>query len=90
MRQSLEAMTYHANKQKLTHISMPKAVCGPDRFKLNKVECLILEIGAQSNKTITVCDQNKTEKSQMRNETPKRFALGQAQRQDEVLFKLIQ
>ena len=59
LRQSLEAMTNHANKQKVTQISMPKAGCGLDRLEWYKVERLIREICAQSNLTITVYDQNK-------------------------------
>ena len=64
MRQSLEAMTNHANKHKVTRTSMPKAGCGLDRLEWYKVERLIKEICAQSNLTITVYDQSKDEKSQ--------------------------
>ena len=85
LRQSLEAMTKHANKHKVTEISMPKAGCGLDRLEWYKVERLIREICAQSNLTITVYDQ-----SQKQAETPMRSALGQAQRQDEALYRLIE
>ena len=61
LRQSLEAMTKHANKHKVTEISMPKAGCGLDRLEWYKVERLIREICAQSNLTITVYDQRKFE-----------------------------
>ena len=61
LRQSLEKMTNHANKHKVTRISMPKAGCGLDRLEWHKVERLIKEIFAQSNLTITVCDEIKTE-----------------------------
>ena len=63
LRQSLEAMTNHANKHKITQISIPKAGCGLDRLEWYKVERLIREICAQSNLTITVYDQNKDEQS---------------------------
>ena len=43
LRQSLEAMTKHANKHKITEISMPKAACGLDRLEWHKVERLIRE-----------------------------------------------
>ena len=89
LRQSLEAMTSHANKHKVSQISMPKAGCGLYRLEWYKVERLIKENCAQSNLTITVYDQNKDEQSQKQSETPVRSALGQAQRQDEALFKLI-
>ena len=56
-------MINHANKHKVTHISMPKAGCGLDRLEWHKVECLINEIYAQSNLTITVYDHNKDEQS---------------------------
>ena len=49
LRQSLEAMTKHANKHKVTEISMPKAGCGLDRLEWHEVERLIGEICAQSN-----------------------------------------
>ena len=78
LRQSLEAMTKHANKHKVTEISMPKAGCGVDRLEWYKVERLIREICAQSNFTITVYDQNKDEQSQKQTETPVRSTLGQA------------
>ena len=90
LRQSLEAMTNHANKYKVTQISMPKAGCGLDRLEWHKVERLIREICAQSDLTITVYDQNKDEQSQKQDETSVRSALGQAQRQDEALSKLIE
>ena len=61
LRQSLEAMTKHANKNKVTQISMSKAGCGLDRLEWHKVERLIREICEQSNLTITVYDQNKDE-----------------------------
>ena len=90
LRKSIKAMINHANKYKVIHISMPKAGCGLDRLEWNKVERLIKEICAQSNLTITVYDQTKDEQSQKQDETPVRSALGQAQRQDEALSKLIQ
>ena len=80
----------HANKHKVTQISMPKAGCGLDRIEWHKVERLIKEICAHSKSTITVYDQNKAEKSQKRDETSVRSTLGQAQRQDEALSKLIE
>ena len=89
-RRPLEAMTQHANKHKVTEISMPKAGCGLDRLEWYKVERLIREICAHSNFTITVYDQNKDQKSQKQTETPVRSTLGQAQRQDEALSKLIE
>ena len=82
LRQSLEAMTNHANKHK---ISMPKAGYG---LEGHKNERLIKEICAQSNLTITVYDQSKEEQSQKQDKTPVRSALGQAQRGDEALSKL--
>ena len=90
LRPSLEAITDHANKQKVTRISTPIAGCGLDRLEWHKVKCLIKEIRAQSNLTITVFDQSKDEQSQKQDETPVRSALGQTQRRDEALFKLIQ
>ena len=69
---------------------MPKAGCGLDRLEWHKVERLIKEICAQSNLTITVYDQSKEAQSQKQKEAPVRSALGQAQRQDEALAKLIQ
>ena len=89
LRQSLEAMTNHANKLNFTRIRMPKAGCELDRLEWLKVERLIMEKCAQSNLTITVYDQSKDEKSQNQTETPVRSALGQAQRQYEALSKLI-
>ena len=83
-------MTNHANKHKVTQISMPKAGCGLDRLEWHKVERLLKEICAHSNLTITVYDQSKDEQSQKQDETPVRSALGQAQRRDEALSKLIQ
>ena len=83
-------MTNHANKHKVTQISMPKVGCGLDRLEWHKVECLIKEICAQLNLTITVYDQSEDEQSQKQIEAPVRSALGQAQRQDEALSKLIQ
>ena len=69
---------------------MPKAGCGLDRLEWHKIECFMREICAQSNLTITVYEQNKNEQSQKHEETPVRSALGQAQRQDEALSKLIE
>ena len=83
-------MTEHANKHKVTQISMPKAGCGLGRLEWYKVERLINKICAQSNLTITVYDQNRDEQSQKLTETPVRSALGQAERQDEALSKLVQ
>ena len=68
---------------------MPKAGCGLDRLEWHKVERLFKEICAQSSFTITVYDQTATEQSQKHDEAPVRSALGQAQRQDEALSKLI-
>ena len=76
LRQSLEAMTNHAIKHKVTQISMPKAGCGLDRLEWYKVK----EICAQSDLTIAVYVQNRVEQSQKLTETPVRSALGQAQR----------
>ena len=90
LRQSLEAMTNHAQQHQVTQTSMPKAVCGLDRLEWHKVESLIKELCAQSNLTITVYDQNKDEQSHKQHETPVRSALGQKQRQDEALSKPIQ
>ena len=90
LRQLLEAMKNHATKHKVTQISMPKAGCGLDRLEWHKVERLIREICAQSNLTITVYDQYKDEQSQKQDETPVRSALGQAQRQDEAMPKLVE
>ena len=64
MPQSLEAMTNHANKQKITQIRTPKAGCGLDWLEWHGTEHLIKEICAQSNLTITVYDQNKDEQLQ--------------------------
>ena len=89
LRQSLEAMTNHANKHKFTQIIMPKAGCGLDRLEWHKAERLIKEICAQSSLTITVYDRSKDEQSQKQDETPVHSALGQAQRQDEALSKFI-
>ena len=83
-------MTNHVNKYKVTEISMPKAGCGLDRLEWYKFERLIKEICAQSNLTITVNEQSRDEQSQKQTETPVRSALGQAQRQDEALSKLIE
>ena len=88
LRQSLGAMTNHANKHEVTQISMPKAGCELDWLEWHKVERLIKEICAQSNLTITVFEQSTDEKSQKQKEAPVRSALGQAQRQDEALYKL--
>ena len=60
LRQSLEAITKHAKKHKVTEISMPNAGCGLDWLEWHKVERLIREICAQSNLTVTVYDQHKT------------------------------
>ena len=51
-------MTNHANKQKVTQNSMPKARCGLDWLEWPKVERLVKEICAQSKLTTTVYDQN--------------------------------
>ena len=69
---------------------MPKAGCGLDRLEWYKVERLIKEFCAQSNLTITVYDQSKEEQSQKQDKTQVRSALGQAQRRDEALSKLIE
>ena len=69
---------------------MPEPGCGLDRLEWYKVECLIREICAPSNLTITVYDQDRDEQSQKPTETRVHSALGQAQRQDEALPKLIQ
>ena len=90
LRKSLEAMVNHANKYKVTDISMLKAGCGLDRLEWFKVERLVKEICAQSSLTITVYDQSKDEQSQKQDETPVRSALGQTQRQVEALSKLIE
>ena len=90
MRQSLEAMTTHANKHKVTHIAMLKAGCGLDRVEWHKVERLIGERCAQSNLTITVYDRSKYEQSEKQVETPVRSALSQGQRQNEALSKLFE
>ena len=90
LRKSIEAMINHAHKHKVTQISMPKAGCGLDWLEWYKVERLIKENCAQSDLTITVYDQNKDEQSQKQKEAPVRSALGQAQRQDEALSKLVQ
>ena len=83
-------MTNHANKHKVTQISMPKVGCWLHRLEWHKVEHLLKEICAQSNLTFTVCDQSKDEQSQKQNEAPVRSALGQAQRQNEALSILIE
>ena len=83
-------MTNHANKHKVSQISMPKAGCGLDQLEWHKVERLIKEICAQSDLTITVYDQNKDDQSHKQDETPVRSALGQEQRQDEALSELIE
>ena len=82
-------MTNHANKHKVTRISMPKAGCGLDRLEWHKVERLFKEICAQSSFTITVYDQTAIEHSKKQDKAPVRSALGQAQRQDKALSKLI-
>ena len=69
---------------------MPKAGSGLDRLEWHKVERLVKEICAQSNLTITVYDQNKSDQSQKQTETSVRFALAQEQIQDEALSKPIQ
>ena len=43
LRKSLKAMINHANKHKVTQISMPKASCGLDRLQWHKNERLIIE-----------------------------------------------
>ena len=83
-------MTKHANNHKVTHISVPKAGCGLDWLEWHQVERLIRERCAQSLLTITVYDQSTVEQSQKQTETPVHSALGQAQRQDEALPKLIE
>ena len=90
MRQVIEALTNHANKHKVTQISMPKASCGLDRLESHKMERLIKEIYGQSSLAITLRDQNKTEHSQKQTEALVRSALDQLQRQDEALSKLIE
>ena len=82
LRKSIEAIINHANKYKVTHISIPKAGCGLDCLEWNKFERLIKEICAQSSLTITDYEQGKVEQSQKQDETPVRSALGQAQCQD--------
>ena len=83
-------MTNHAIKHTVTQTSQPKAGFGLDRLEWHKIERHIKEICAQSNLTITVYDQNKYDQSQKQDEIPVSYALGQAQRQDEALSKLIQ
>ena len=90
LRQSLEEMTNHANKHKVTQINTSKAGCGLERLEWHKVERIIKKICAQPNLTITVNDQSGDEQSQKQEETPSHSALGQAQRQDEALSKLIE
>ena len=82
-------MTNHANKYKVTQISMPKTGCGLDRLEWHKVERLITETCSLSNLTIPVDEQSKDEQSQKQKEAPVHSALGQAQRQDEAWSKLI-
>ena len=88
LRQSLEAMTNHANKHKVTQFSMPKVGCGLDWLEWHKAESRTKNIFAQSD--LTICDQNKTEQPQEQKKTAMRSAVGSAQRQDEALSKLIQ
>ena len=83
-------MTNHAHKHEVTQIGMPKAGCGLDRLEWYKIERLIREICAQSNLTVTVFDQNRDEQSQKENETSVHSALGQAQRHEEAIIKLIE
>ena len=90
LRQYLEAITKCAKKHKVSQISVRKAGYEFDRFEWHKVERLIKAVCAQSNLTITIYDQNETEKPQKQDETPVSFELGQAQRQYEALSKLIQ
>ena len=90
LRQSLEAMTSHANEHNVIQISMPKAGCGLDRSEWHKIERVVKEICAQSNSTNTVYEQSKDDQSQKQDETPVRSALGQAQRQDEALSRTFQ
>ena len=71
-------------------ISMPKADCGLDWLEWHNVEGPIKEVRAQSHLTITIYDRSKDEQSQKQDETPKRSALGQAQRQDEALSKFME
>ena len=71
-------------------MSMPKASCGFDGLEWHKVQCLIKEICAQSNLTITVCDQSIDEQSQKQDKESVRSALGQEQSQDEAVSKFIQ
>ena len=68
---------------------MPEAGCGLDQLEWHKIERLVKEHCAQSNLTITLYDQNKAEKSQKQDEGPVRSTLGQAQRRDKSLSKLI-
>ena len=90
LRQSLKARTNHANRHKVTQISMPEAGGGLDWLEWHKVERLIKEKCAQSFLTITVYDQSKDKQSQKQDRKPVRSELGQTQRQDQALCKLIQ
>ena len=83
-------MTNLANKHKVAQVNLTKPGCRFGRLEWYKVERLIRKICAQSNLTITVYDQNKTEQSQKQNEVPVRSALGQTQRQNQALSKLIE
>ena len=69
---------------------MPEVGRGLDRLEWHKIGRLMKKICAQSNLIITVYDQNKDEQSQKWDETPVHSALGQAQRQNEALSKLIE
>ena len=83
-------MTNHANKHKVTQISMRKASCGFDWFEWQKVEGLIKKNCAGSSLTITAYDQNKDEQTQKQDETLRHSALCIAQCLDEALSNLIQ
>ena len=58
LRQSLEAMTNHANKHKVTQISMPKARCGLDRLEWHKVERIIRETCAEPLQSMIKAKRN--------------------------------
>ena len=69
---------------------MQRAGCAVNCLEWNKVERIIEEVCAQSNLTITVCDQIKREQPQKQDEAPVLSALGKAQSQHEALSKLSQ
>ena len=54
LQQTIEAMTNHADKHKITQIIVPKAGCGHVRLEQHKVERPIEQTCAQSDLTITV------------------------------------